>query len=115
MKITYILLFAVLFVATACSYKGIGKDFDTYVVENGNPITSLRLRNGNTIYTYEEPCKNYPGIKQEYSLKVNSKNKIVRRKNINSCRGDYKKKQAELKEEIPPKKFTREMFPQYED
>lgn len=115
MKIRYILLLLALAVVTACSYKGLGEDFDNYVLQNGNPITFQRLRNGSTIYTYEEPCKHYPGITQEYALRVNSKNKIVRRKNLNSCRGDYKTKKAEMKEEIPTKKFVHEMFPEYDE
>ena len=113
MKIKYLLLLAALVVAAGCANKGIGEDFDTYVLHHGNPITFQRLRSGDTIYTYKEPCEFYPDLTQEYALKVNSKNKIVRKTNLNSCRGDNIKKKVEKAEEIPDKKFVREMFPQY--
>lgn len=115
MKIKHILLLAALMVFAACASQGIGEDFDTYVLHNGNPITFQRLRNGNTIYTYTEPCKYYPELTQEYALTVNSKNKIVRKTNLNSCRGDNIKKKVEKAEEIPDRKFVREMFPQYNE
>jgi len=114
MKIKYIpLLFALVAFAAGCAHKGIGEDFDNYVLHHGNPITFQRLRSGDTIYTYTEPCKYYPGLTQEYALTVNSKNKIVRKTDLNSCRGDNIKKKVEKAEEIPDKKFVREMFPKY--
>lgn len=114
MKIKHVLVLLSIIVMTGCATV-VGANFDDYVKQVGVPNGSYQLQNGNTLYSYQKPCKYYPNEMHDYTIEVDSQNKIVKKTEKKTCRVDLQKQKEERESKGKVMRVLDDLFPGYED
>ena len=114
MKIKYILLPLSVIVMAGCA-TAVGANFDDYVKQVGIPDGSYQLQNGNTLYSYQKPCKYYPNEIHDFTIEVDNQNKIVKKTEKKTCRIDLQKQKEERESKSKVAQVLDDLFPGYND